>query len=465
MWPGRRELPSGPSLVLFLELYLKALQLAQPLHQRRVREVVPRVPGVRIEVALVLLVDLEEAAPEGRPAAHGHREAVRLELKMPTQHGHQQRDELLSRAVEHHENHQRHHHRLGVAVAELADDLLRGLAGVHDRAIQVEEHEDVRGGDDEVEQGVTELPVPQLVAEDRQDVLLLQVQQRVVQHDPLVLPESEEVGVAVRGALGAVYLEELRQGKFDLGGERLDLEPQVVVLQGLELVEDGLDEVRVDPHHRQHEHLAEAPEVQVEALSEVADDPDEHRDQEPAEEVREQLALHQILQEKLHRHLVEAVLLLHHEVRVELEGDGDRLVDPLEEEEPEERGGVLLLEAPAGEARRHLPAVRRDDKELHLIEDEVHRVPHEAKQALVLLVGLRLEELGHIHGALKLRRHLGLAVLPKLAHLEVLLQDVQHRGEGHEGPHEGPAHGGQSHRSAPSPKALPLYRSPYIACP
>lgn len=91
---------------------------------------------------------------------------------------------------------------------------------------------------------------------------------------------------------------------------------ELLVLQRFKLVEDGLDYVRVYPHHCHNQQLARAPQVQIEPVAAPLDDPDQQRNQQASEHVRDELGLHHIREEKLVRHLVEAVPLLNHEVAV-----------------------------------------------------------------------------------------------------------------------------------------------------
>ena len=94
------------------------------------------------------------------------------------------------------------------------------------------------------------LPVTELVPDDGDDLVLRQVlEQRVEEHDPLVLPEAEEVRVRVRRALGAVHLEDLHEREVDEVREVLDLVLERSVLQLLELVVDRSDEVRLNSRH------------------------------------------------------------------------------------------------------------------------------------------------------------------------------------------------------------------------
>mmetsp|Transcript_46884 Transcript_46884/g.132208 ORF Transcript_46884/g.132208 Transcript_46884/m.132208 type:complete len:266 (-) Transcript_46884:96-893(-) len=265
------------------------------------------------------------------------------------------------------------------------------------------------------------------MAEYGQDVVVGEVQQGVVEDDPLVLPEAEEVGVAVARALGPVDLEELREGKVHLRGQGLDLGLQLLVLQRLELVVEGLDHVGVDQHEREDEHLAESPQVEVGLLAEAPHDPDQHRNQQTAEKVRDQLAFDQVREEEFHRHLVEAVPLLHDEVGVERDRDAQRLVPPLLQEQPEQRR--LVLGVAPEDADAEGPEGRAQNEKPELLPSEAKRVTNETKEPLVFLVRLRLQELFFLDGIAEFRWNLRLSVPPELPYLQVFLQHVQHHRE------------------------------------
>lgn len=53
-----------------------------------------------------------------------------------------------------------------------------------------------------------------LVAQDGQNVLMLEVQECVIEDNALVLPEAKKVGIAVTGTRGTINLEKLRERKL-----------------------------------------------------------------------------------------------------------------------------------------------------------------------------------------------------------------------------------------------------------
>jgi hypothetical protein len=148
------------------------------------------------------------------------------------------------------------------------------------------------------------------VAQDRQDVLVLEVEQCVVEHDALPLPEPKEVCIAVTGALRAVDLKEIREWELVFFCQVLDLSLELLIFESFELIEERLNKVRVYPHERKYEHLDKGPAIQVEPISSRLHDPDECWDEQATKEVRQQLALAKVRNEEGCCHLVEAMLLL-----------------------------------------------------------------------------------------------------------------------------------------------------------
>ena len=91
------------------------------------------------------------------------------------------------------------------------------------------------------------MPVANLVAQNAQDLLLFHLlDQRVEEHDALIAPETEKEGVRMARTLRAVHHEQLAQREPDGFCERLDPIAQGAWLEGLELVEERLDEHWVD---------------------------------------------------------------------------------------------------------------------------------------------------------------------------------------------------------------------------
>merc|ERR1712107_94203 len=131
-------------------------------------------------------------------------------------------------------------------------------------------------------------PMSELMAQDGENVFLLQMQECVEKHDTLILPKAKEVGVAMAGALGAVYLEKLRKRELHLGGQVLYLFLQVFVLQRFDLVEYWLNEVWINPHEGENQRLGKAPEIQVEEIATPMHDPNQQGNQQPAKKVGQQ---------------------------------------------------------------------------------------------------------------------------------------------------------------------------------
>ena len=91
------------------------------------------------------------------------------------------------------------------------------------------------------------MPVANLVAQNAQDLLLFHLlDQRVEEHDALIAPETEKEGVRMARTLRAVHHEQLAKREPDGFRERLDPVAQGAWLEGIELVEERLDEYRVD---------------------------------------------------------------------------------------------------------------------------------------------------------------------------------------------------------------------------
>jgi len=100
------------------------VECAAALDQWRMREVIPRVPWVRVEVSLVFFMDLLKATLECIGPSIGQGKAVRLEFKGAAKHRHEQLQNVFSGFEQHRENHERDHNRICITIAELANDTL-----------------------------------------------------------------------------------------------------------------------------------------------------------------------------------------------------------------------------------------------------------------------------------------------------------------------------------------------------
>lgn len=86
---------------------------------------------------------------------------------------------------------------------------------------------------------MVELPMAKFMAQDRQDVIVLEVEQCVVEHDALPLPETKEVGIAVAGALRAIDLKEIREWELVFFCQVLDLSLSSSSLRASNLLKSG----------------------------------------------------------------------------------------------------------------------------------------------------------------------------------------------------------------------------------
>mmetsp|Transcript_10500 Transcript_10500/g.34497 ORF Transcript_10500/g.34497 Transcript_10500/m.34497 type:complete len:357 (+) Transcript_10500:1245-2315(+) len=207
------------------------------------------------------------------------------------------------------------------------------------KAAELDKHE--RGAGDEEPDGVRVLPVPKLVGEDGDDqlvVLLALVEERVVQDDPLVLPKTKQVCVAVAGALGRVHDKELLQRKLDRAREPFNLRLQIALLERVVLVEERRDEEGVNRDEEELQRNVKCEEVNREKRSAHAVDDDCEPRERRRKHENEQHLLHIVHSPRPHCHLVESVLLLKDKVAVEADGD----VGQGEDDEEEQRKGNRL---------------------------------------------------------------------------------------------------------------------------
>jgi len=224
-----------------------------------------------------------------------------------------------------------------------------------------------------------------LVAQDGQNVLMFQVQECVIQNNTLVLPETEEVGIAVTGTSGTINLEKLSERKIVFARQVFNFFLQFLVFEGLELVEEWLDEIRVDPHENEDQGLAQAPKVQVEPVTCRLHGPNERRDQQGTEKVGEQLTFAEVGDKERHRHLVEAMFFLDNEMGPQREWDAQWLIHPLLNEQPTQSALVLVVWEDTGGV---VPKCRCHVEEREYAPGKHNPSFEKAKQTLVLLVCL-----------------------------------------------------------------------------
>mmetsp|Transcript_9588 Transcript_9588/g.19756 ORF Transcript_9588/g.19756 Transcript_9588/m.19756 type:complete len:234 (-) Transcript_9588:84-785(-) len=231
-----------------------------------------------------------------------------------------------------------------------------------------------------------ELPMAKLMAEHCQDLLVAQCQQGVIDHDALVLPEAEEVCVAVRRAFGAIYLVELGEREFFIRRKILDLSSEFCVLQSFELVEQGLDEVGVKPHESEDQTLRSSPQVKMKTLPAPVHKPDCGWNERSRECIGKNFGLHHIPEKEAVGHLVEAMPLLDDKILVQRLQDTQWLVHPRCYQHPKQR--TLTFIAGATNSGGKLPSHRIDKREAEVVECKVDPRAHHAEASPVLLVNL-----------------------------------------------------------------------------
>mmetsp|Transcript_7114 Transcript_7114/g.20950 ORF Transcript_7114/g.20950 Transcript_7114/m.20950 type:complete len:205 (+) Transcript_7114:560-1174(+) len=186
--------------------------------------------------------------------------------------------------------------------------------------------------------------------------------ERVEEHDALRLEEAEHVGVRVARALRAVHGEELVERVVHRLGERLDGLAQGPRLEGLVLVEEGLDEHGVDGDEEEGHDEEEAAHVQRQVLGPRGHDYFEEQGHAGrAQHGLERERLGHVREEEAHARLVEAVLLLDDEGGIQGHGQAEHRVQGLPEREEDQRDADLVVAGKVAvpDGVRQVPEVRQ----------------------------------------------------------------------------------------------------------
>ena len=260
-----------------------------------------------------------------------------------------------------------------------------------------------------------------LVREDRSDLVDgVGVDKGVEEHDALAGEwETSEVGVGVRGALGAVNDEDLVEWEADLLGEGLDGVLELAIFEWGEGVEQRHDVHRDQGHGEKLDREQEQADVPQEVGLEEVKDLEETVEHRSADGNTKQRALNHVSDPDLDSELVETEFLLEDEVLVvrEWQLDDGRDVGQ-DKEEPQTLGDggdgtVLHGEQSSGQRAAHVPQtwheVPLDERNLlgegpHVRDDGESDLGLGIRLRLLkgLLVNLILEHWGQLVGAERL---------------------------------------------------------------
>jgi hypothetical protein len=158
--------------------------------------------------------------------------------------------------------------------------------------------------------------------------------QECIVDDDLLLPgQASEVGVAVRGAFGAIDNVQLRKWELEFSRQCFDGFLQRARFERLEFVKQRNDEDGVDGDGDQADGKREDPEVVEEARPGLFDDGKHSSANWCPKGNGQSLSLELIHQPQVQRHLVESKGFLEHEVVVVGERQLHDRIDEAEEEE------------------------------------------------------------------------------------------------------------------------------------
>lgn len=198
---------------------------------------------------------------------------------------------------------------------------------------------------------MTQFPVAELVSQNSEDLFRLGLfQERIVDDNVLLPREAVEEGVGVSAALATINDIQLVQGELEAGRQFIDLGLELAVLEGGELVEQGLDEGGVEGSHQELDAGSKDPGVEDKLRARLLDDLEETGEDRGHEDGREQVGLDHVGDEEAGRLLVEAKLLLEDKGAVDAGRQAEPLLD--EHEGEDEDDGVRDL---AREARGRVP--------------------------------------------------------------------------------------------------------------
>mmetsp|Transcript_16445 Transcript_16445/g.62464 ORF Transcript_16445/g.62464 Transcript_16445/m.62464 type:complete len:577 (+) Transcript_16445:549-2279(+) len=312
------------SLILDVAVLLRLLPFdfvmgdgTEALDQRRMRVVEGAVPRVGVQVRHVLEAQLQQATLQPVRMPTTRREAISFELLAPGLQGVDVAKCRQNRGPDGSDEKVQAHNQ--VLVGESKGPVYLRIVAHQRKAVQRRQGEGL--DDHEVLDDVAMLPMPKLVAENRDQLRVRHLsQQGVEKDDSLVLKKPEEERVGVGGSLRSIHDKDLRHGKLDFRLRRhlLDLGFQGPVLQRREGVKQRHDQRRRYDGQGKHDRRAKHPHVDEEEIASSLDVRPACNAQEPRENGRPQRqlqseALDNIHHERGHRGLVEPMPRFHGE--------------------------------------------------------------------------------------------------------------------------------------------------------
>mmetsp|Transcript_36890 Transcript_36890/g.77374 ORF Transcript_36890/g.77374 Transcript_36890/m.77374 type:complete len:374 (+) Transcript_36890:74-1195(+) len=299
-------------------LFVESHHSRKPLHQRRVRIMIRRIPRIGAHRTQILQVNLTQPTLQFLTHAQIRREFIRLELALARVHRHGVTQRLVDgfphRAEEEEEGDDSGYGPGVVVESEGAVE----FGGV------VAEGEGVEGGahvelaDDKICNGVSHFPMTKLMSQNSQNLTIMNLRhQRIIQNNPLILEKSKHERIRMTAPLRPIHHKQLGQRKIQPARKRVNLVLQTTLGQLLVLVKQRHDHHGHQRHHDRRKNERERPHVQVEAIPPQLNDPEQQRRERSAEHHRQDQSLDLVRNEQPDRHLIEPVFLLDPKRRIQ----------------------------------------------------------------------------------------------------------------------------------------------------
>lgn len=194
---------------------------------------------------------------------------------------------------------------------------------------------------------MTQLPVTELVGQDRENLVSFGLFQQSIVDDNVLLPrQTVEEGIGVSAALAAVNDVQLVQGEFEPSSQFVNLCLELTVLEGRQLVEQRLNKRRIQSGHQNLHGGGKDPSVKDELGASLLDDLEETSEDRGHQNGSQEVCLDDIGDEQAGRLLVEAKLFFQDKGAVDLGRQAQSLLDEHEGEDEDDGVGDF-----AGEAR------------------------------------------------------------------------------------------------------------------
>jgi hypothetical protein len=188
-------------------------------------------------------------------------------------------------------------------------------------------------GDAKEASGVAELPVAEFVGKNGDDLVGFRLFNQGVINDNVLLPwQTVKVGVGVRASLASINDKQFLQGEVVGGSQFLNLGLEFALLEGRQLVEQGLDKDGVCGGGEELQAGSKDPEIKDKLVARLLDNLEEGSQNRGHEDNGQQVGLDHIGNKELGRLLVEAKLFLQDKCIVDACGKREKLLDNNEAE-------------------------------------------------------------------------------------------------------------------------------------